>query len=78
MMEGAGGAAYTDMLVRDGRRHSLYRAYVQPVADRLNLTILIDTLVRRKDGSLQTQHERWPTGPSGQAIRNEYTLPIRP
>ncbi|MET0238271.1 MAG: GMC family oxidoreductase N-terminal domain-containing protein [Sphingobium sp.] len=47
MMEGAGGAAYTDMLVRDGRRHSLYRAYVRPVADRSNLTILTDTLVRR-------------------------------
>lgn len=47
MMESAGGAAYTDMLVRDGRRHSLYRAYVQPLADRPNLTILTDTLVRR-------------------------------
>lgn len=47
MMEGAGGAAYTDMLVRDGRRHSLYRAYVRPIADRPNLTILTDTLVRR-------------------------------
>lgn len=47
MMESAGGAAYTDMLVRDGRRHSLYRAYVRPWADRPNLTILTDTLVRR-------------------------------
>jgi choline dehydrogenase len=47
MMEGAGGAALTDMLVRDGRRHSLYRAYVSPLADRPNLTILTNTLVRR-------------------------------
>ncbi|HLV07591.1 MAG TPA: GMC family oxidoreductase N-terminal domain-containing protein [Croceibacterium sp.] len=47
MMESAGGAAYTDMLVRDGRRHSLYRAYVRPWADRPNLTILTDTIVRR-------------------------------
>ncbi len=47
MMEGTGGAAFTDMLVRDGRRHSLYRAYVRPFADRPNLTILTDTLVRR-------------------------------
>lgn len=47
MMEGAGGAAYTDMLVRDGRRRSLYQAYVQPVSDRSNLTILTHTLVRR-------------------------------
>jgi choline dehydrogenase len=35
------------MLVRDGRRHSLYRAYVQPVTHRLNLTIVTNTLVRR-------------------------------
>lgn len=47
MMESAGGVAYSDMLVRDGRRHSLYRAYVHPVADRPNLTILTDALVRR-------------------------------
>ncbi|WP_338240471.1 GMC family oxidoreductase [Aurantiacibacter hainanensis] len=47
MMEGEGGAAYTDMLVRDGRRHSLYRAYLRSLADRPNLTILTDTLVRR-------------------------------
>lgn len=47
MMESEGGAAYTDMLVRDGRRHSLYRAYVRPWTDRRNLTILTDTLVRR-------------------------------
>ncbi|MGF7149634.1 choline dehydrogenase [Sphingomonas zeicaulis] len=47
MMESGGGAAYTDMLVRAGQRHSLYRAYVRPVADRPNLTILTDTHVRR-------------------------------
>lgn len=47
MMEGEGGAAISDMLVRDGRRHSLYRAYLRPLADRANLTILTDTLVRR-------------------------------
>jgi choline dehydrogenase len=47
MMEGPGGAAITDMLVRDGRRHSLYRAYVHPVLDRPNLTVLTETLVRR-------------------------------
>jgi choline dehydrogenase len=47
MMEGEGGAAYSDMLVRDGRRHSLYRAYLRPWSDRPNLTILTDTLVRR-------------------------------
>jgi choline dehydrogenase len=47
MMEGPGGAAITDTLVRDGRRHSLYRAYVRPVLERPNLTVLTDTLVRR-------------------------------
>jgi choline dehydrogenase len=47
MMAGEGGAAISDMLVRDGRRHSLYRAYLRPLADRPNLTILTDTLVRR-------------------------------
>ena len=47
MMEGPGGAAITDTLVRDGRRHSLYRAYVRPVLDRPNLTVLTGTLVRR-------------------------------
>jgi choline dehydrogenase len=47
MMEGVGGVAYADMLVREGRRHSLYRAYVRPIADRPNLTILTETVVRR-------------------------------
>jgi len=47
MMEGAGGAAITDLLVRDGRRHSLYRAYVRPWLDRPNLTVVTDTVVRR-------------------------------
>lgn len=47
MMEGAGGAALSDMLVRDGRRHSLFRAYVRPWMDRPNLTVLTGTLVRR-------------------------------
>lgn len=47
MMETAGGAAYADLLVRDGRRHSLYRAYVEPWSDRPNLTILTYSLVRR-------------------------------
>ena len=47
MMEGAGGAAITDMLVRDGRRQSLYRAYTRPLLDRPNLTVLTETTVRR-------------------------------
>ena len=47
MMEQSGGAATTDMLVRDGRRHSLYRAYVRPWLDRPNLTVLTGALVHR-------------------------------
>ncbi|GJD53836.1 Oxygen-dependent choline dehydrogenase [Methylobacterium crusticola] len=47
MMEGDGGAAITDMLVRDGRRHSLYRAYIRPWLDRPNLTVLTETTMRR-------------------------------
>ncbi|EIZ87273.1 glucose-methanol-choline oxidoreductase [Methylobacterium sp. GXF4] len=47
MMEGPGGASISDMLVRDGRRQSLYRAYVHPWLDRPNLTVLTDATVRR-------------------------------
>ncbi len=47
MMEGQGGAAVTDVLIRDGRRHSIFRAYVHPWLDRPNLTVLTDTMVRR-------------------------------
>ncbi|BDG74303.1 choline dehydrogenase [Roseomonas fluvialis] len=47
MMEGEGGAAISDMLVRDGRRHSLYRAYLHPWLDRPNLTVLTGAMVRR-------------------------------
>lgn len=47
MMEGRGGVAISDMLVRDGRRHSLFRAYVRPWLDRPNLTVLTNTMVRR-------------------------------
>ena len=47
MMEQVGGAAITDMLVRDGKRHSLYRAYVHPWLDRPNLTVLTEARVRR-------------------------------
>jgi choline dehydrogenase len=68
MMERQGGAAITDMLIRDGRRNSLYRAYVHPWLDRPNLTVLTNAVVRRvivedrraagveviRDGQIQT------------------------
>ncbi|NJB98184.1 GMC family oxidoreductase [Sphingomonas sp. ABOLD] len=47
MMESEGGAAITDMLVRDGRRQSLFRAYVQPYLDRPNLTVMTGATVER-------------------------------
>ena len=47
MMEGRGGAAINDLIVKDGKRHSIYRAYVHPRRDQPNLTVLTDTLVSR-------------------------------
>lgn len=47
MMDGGGGCALTDVLVRDGQRHSIFRAYVHPLLDRANLTVLPGTLVTR-------------------------------
>ncbi len=47
MMEGRGGAAISDTLIRNGRRNSLYRAYVRPWLDRPNLTVLTGATVRR-------------------------------
>jgi len=47
MMEGRGGAAINDLIIKDGRRHSIYRAYVHPRRGQANLTVLTDTLVSR-------------------------------
>ncbi len=47
MMEGPGGAAISEMLVRDGRRNSLYRAYLRPNLNRPNLTVVTGALVLR-------------------------------
>ena len=45
MMEGAGGCAVMDVLIRDGRRQSVFRAYTFPYMDRPNLTVLTQTQV---------------------------------
>ena len=45
MMEDGGGAALLDLLVRDGRRRSIFRSYVYPYMDRPNLTVLTHALV---------------------------------
>jgi len=47
MMEGDGGCAITNVCVRDGRRQSIFRAYVYPYMDRPNLTVLAEALVTR-------------------------------
>jgi choline dehydrogenase len=44
MMEGRGGAAINDLIVRDGRRVSVFRSYARP---QPNLTILTHALVSR-------------------------------
>jgi choline dehydrogenase len=47
MMEGAGGAAITDLLIRDRRRSSIFPSYVRPRMKEPNLTVLTHTLVSR-------------------------------
>jgi choline dehydrogenase len=47
MMEGRGGAAITDLLVRDGLRASVFGAYVRPRLGQPNLTVLTGASVSR-------------------------------
>ena len=47
MMEGDGGAAILDLIVRDGKRQSVFRAYTFPYMDRPNLTVLTHALVSK-------------------------------
>ena len=47
MMEGEGGASIRDLLVRDGKRQSVFRSYTFPLMDRPNLTVLPHALVTR-------------------------------
>ncbi len=47
MMEGEGGAARTDTIIREGKRQSIFRSYVLPYMDKPNLTVLTEALVLR-------------------------------
>jgi choline dehydrogenase len=47
MMEGAGGSSILDLLIRDGKRRSVFRSYTFPYMDRPNLTVLTHALVTR-------------------------------
>lgn len=47
MMETQSGAALVDLVVRNGKRQSVFRSYISPYADRPNLSVLAHTMVRR-------------------------------
>jgi choline dehydrogenase len=47
MMEGRGGAAINDLIVKDGRRSSIFRSYVLPKLGQPNLTVMINTVVSK-------------------------------
>src|SRR5437867_5065212 len=47
MMEGNGGAAILDLLIRDGQRLSAFRSFTFPRMDQPNLTVLTHALVTR-------------------------------
>lgn len=47
MMEGRGGAAINDLIIRNGRRSSIFRSYVYPLRDQPNLSVLTHTMVSK-------------------------------
>src|SRR5262244_1113913 len=47
IMEADGGASVGEMRIRDGKRQSIFRAYVFPRMDQPNLTVLTHALVTR-------------------------------
>jgi choline dehydrogenase len=47
MMEGEGGCSIIDVLIRNGRRQSVFRAYTFPYMDRPNLTVLSQAQVTK-------------------------------
>jgi choline dehydrogenase len=47
LMESDGGASIIDLLVRNGKRQSIFRSYTFPYMDRPNLTVLTHALVTR-------------------------------
>lgn len=51
MMEGDGGASIADLILRDGRRQSVFRSYVYPHLHRSNLTVLTGATVMRLSGN---------------------------
>jgi choline dehydrogenase-like flavoprotein len=47
MMEGRGGAALNDLIVKGGRRSNIFRSYVFPKLGQPNLTVLTQALVSK-------------------------------
>ena len=47
MMEAAGGCAFVDETVRDGKRQSIFRSYVYPLMGQPNITVLTGALATR-------------------------------
>jgi choline dehydrogenase len=47
MMEGEGGASLKDLRIKDGKRQTVSRSYLQPYLDRPNLTVVTGALVTR-------------------------------
>lgn len=47
MMEGRGGVAINDLIVKNGRRSSIYRSYILPKRRQPNLRVLIHTQVSK-------------------------------
>jgi choline dehydrogenase len=79
MMEGNGGCALTDVLIHNGERQSIFRAYVYPFLDRPNLTVLPETLVTRLvlEGKRVTGIEVFRNGSRQQIfVRSEVVLSL--
>jgi len=47
MMEAAGGCAWIDETVLDGKRRSIFRSYLYPIMDQPNITVLTGALATR-------------------------------
>jgi len=47
LMEAPGGCAIVNVAIKDGRRHSVFTNYLQPILDRPNITILTNAVVQK-------------------------------
>lgn len=47
MMEGEGGCALPNVIIKDGRRHNMVSAYLRPVLSQSNITVLTGAFVNR-------------------------------